>query len=173
MWRSFVFLDMFKLSDATEAHIPAIREIAEKTWWPTYTPILTSEQIEYMLATLYSEEELRGHIEKKTQVFIMLEDENGMQGFASFGRRKEENAVFKLHKIYVLPTNQGKGYGKTLIEEVKKRIMCEGGNTLDLNVNRFNPARSFYEKLGFRILREEDIPIGPYWMNDYVMRLIF
>jgi hypothetical protein len=37
-------------------------------------------------------------------------------------------------------------------------------------VNRYNNAKSFYEKMGFAIVREEDIPIGPYWMNDYVMR---
>jgi ribosomal protein S18 acetylase RimI-like enzyme len=42
-----------------------------------------------------------------------------------------------------------------------------------LNVNRYNPAKDFYEKLGFKIILEEDIPIGQYWMNDYVMRLTF
>jgi len=26
--------------------------------------------------------------------------------------------------------------------------------------------------MGFTIAYEEDIPIGPYWMNDYVMRKI-
>jgi ribosomal protein S18 acetylase RimI-like enzyme len=40
-----------------------------------------------------------------------------------------------------------------------------------LNVNRNNEAKEFYKKLGFKIIREEDIPIGQYWMNDYVMRL--
>jgi ribosomal protein S18 acetylase RimI-like enzyme len=46
-------------------------------------------------------------------------------------------------------------------------------HVLDLNVNRNNQAKHFYEKIGFNVIREEDIPIGPYWMNDYVMRIEF
>jgi diamine N-acetyltransferase len=49
-------------------------------------------------------------------------------------------------------------------------MIASNVSILDLNVNRHNPAKSFYEKIGFTVLREEDVPIGPYWMNDYVMR---
>jgi ribosomal protein S18 acetylase RimI-like enzyme len=39
-------------------------------------------------------------------------------------------------------------------------------------VNRHNRALHFYEKQGFKIIREEDIDIGSgYFMNDYVMEL--
>ncbi len=71
------------------------------------------------------------------------------------------------------PENQGNGYGRLLIEEVKRRLIIENIRILDLNVNRFNKAKEFYEKMGFSVLREEDVPIGPYWMNDFVMRLQF
>ena len=30
-----------------------IRTLAEAVWWPTYTPILKKEQIEYMLESMY------------------------------------------------------------------------------------------------------------------------
>jgi ribosomal protein S18 acetylase RimI-like enzyme len=94
-----------------------------------------------------------------------------MMGFAAFGPRPENQNIFKLHKLYVLPTAHGKGYGKSLIDEIKRRMLEKKITTLDLNVNRYNPARFFYEKLGFRILREEDVPVGPYFMNDFVMRI--
>ena len=163
---------MFNISDATEKDIQAIIQIAEKTWWPTYSPFLSADQIRYMLNTIYSPEVLREVMTNGSQTFIVLHDERGPQGFASFGVRSEDQNIYKLHKIYVLPENQGKGYGKLLIDEVKKQIMKKNIYTLDLNVNRFNPACSFYKKMGFKVLREEDIPIGPYWMNDFVMRLI-
>jgi ribosomal protein S18 acetylase RimI-like enzyme len=159
------------IREASLSDIHRIQQLAEKTWWPTYSVILAAEQIQYMLDTIYSEASLKKVMENGSQTFILLEDERGSQGFAAYGKRKEQPSVFKLHKIYVLPDNQGKGYGRKLIQEVCKRIQQEGANCLDLNVNRHNPAKQFYERIGFRVIREEDIPIGPYWMNDYVMRL--
>ena len=74
--------------------------------------------------------------------------------------------------MYCLPITQGKGYGKTLINAVAEKTKESGKNILDLNVNRYNNAKSFYERMGFEVVYEEDIPIGPYWMNDYVMRKV-
>jgi ribosomal protein S18 acetylase RimI-like enzyme len=162
---------MATIITATPDHIPVIADLAEKIWWPTYSPLLENDQISNMLNAIYSTSALEKVMDNGSQTFIMLKDERGWQGFAAYGLRNEDPAVCKLHKLYVLPENQGKGYGKILIEEVKKRTTSMGISTLDLNVNRYNPAKGFYEKLGFRVIREEDVPIGPYWMNDYVMRL--
>jgi len=162
---------MVNIIDGNEEHIGTIVEIAEKTWLVTYASILSADQLQYMLQTIYSTTELKKVMQNGSQKFLILEDNNGFQGFASFGVRSENPSVSKLHKLYVLPHNQGKGYGKALIEEVKRRVLEKGIKSLDLNVNRYNPAKAFYEKLGFKIIREEDVPIGEYFMNDYVMRL--
>ncbi len=158
------------IRNANTTDISTIQNLAEKTWWPTYSPILTNEQIRYMLDLIYSTEALTRVMEDGSQQFILLSDERGEQAFAAYGPRKEEKSVSKLHKIYVLPDNQGKGYGKVLINEIIQRILKENNHALDLNVNRYNPAISFYQKLGFQVIREENIAIGPYWMNDFVMR---
>lgn len=159
------------LRNAGIADIPIIRLLAEDTWWPTYKPILEDDQIRYMLDLIYSVEALTTVMTQKTQHFILLSDDRGPQGFAAFGPRADE-PVHKLHKLYVRPDNQGKGYGRMLLEEVVHRVKSQGITTIDLNVNRHNAARSFYEKAGFAVLREEDVAIGPYWMNDFVMRRI-
>lgn len=163
---------MIQIRDATTNDIERIRQIAEQTWWATYITIISEEQIRYMLGAMYSPEAIGECIITGTQRFILLDDEHGSQGFAAYGIKPGEQAV-KLHKLYVLPGNHGKGYGKRLIEEVISRTKALGLNILDLNVNRYNPAFSFYRKIGFRVLREEDIPFGPYWANDYVMRMEF
>jgi len=162
---------MVKILEATMDEIPIIRDIAEITWKSTYSQILNGEQLQFMLDTIYSSQELERVMKDGSQKFLIVKDRHGYQGFASFGARKDEPGVFKLHKIYVLPQNQGKGYGSLLIDEIKKRLMSQGISVLDLNVNRYNGAREFYKKIGFKIIREEDVPIGQYWMNDYVMRL--
>lgn len=70
----------------------------------------------------------------------------------------------------MLPSMQGKGAGRFVINEILKAIHRKGGHALQLNVNRNNKAVDFYKKFGFEIIREEDINIGNgYFMNDYVM----
>ena len=164
---------MIKFIDAGIADIPTIQDIAEKTWWPAYSQIVTKEQIRYMLDTIYKAEKISETMVDGSQHYILLNNDFVSEGFAAFGRRNEDPAVYKLHKLYVLPQNHGKGYGRLLIEEVKRRLKSEKIGILDLNVNRYNDAKNFYEKLGFSVIRQEDVPIGPYWMNDYVMRLQF
>jgi len=170
-FHAFLISHMVKIIAADNTHIPVIVEIAETTWNATYTTLLTPEAMRYMLDTIYSEGELQRIMSNGSQKFLMIKDSDGYQGFASFGVRKEDPSVYKLHKIYVLPNNQGKGFGKLLIEEVKRQVLMNGGRILDLNVNRQNPAQEFYKKLGFSIIRQEDVPIGQYYMMDYVMRL--
>lgn len=162
---------MVEIIEANAKHIPVIVDIAETTWAETYRTILRPEQMRFMLDTLYGDEALQRVMNDGSQKFLLLKDKQGYAGFVSFGKRADEPRVFKLHKIYVLPNNQGRGYGSLLIDAVKQQLDGQNARALDLNVNRFNPAQHFYKKLGFKIIREEDVPIGQYFMNDYVMRL--
>ncbi|WP_026135641.1 GNAT family N-acetyltransferase [Nafulsella turpanensis] len=162
---------MTEIIPASEADIPAIREIAEKTWWPAYNEILEAGQIRYMLDTLYAKENIRAQLKSGGQSYLLLLEDGYPTGFASFAPREDKPEVYKLHKLYCLPETQGKGFGKMLVQAVSARARKAGAQFLELNVNRYNKARKFYEKVGFRVAYEEDIPIGPYWMNDYVMRM--
>lgn len=164
---------MIQIVNAGPKDIPTIQHLAEKTWWPTYASLLKHNQIEYMLATIYSDDTLAKVMHDGSQQFILLRDDQGPQGFASYGPQSTNEKAFKLHKLYILPENQGKGYGVKLIDEVKQRLTALHIHILDLNVYRNNPARTFYEKVGFRIIEEVDIPFGQYTLNDYIMRINF
>ena len=161
---------MYTIRQATPSDLETIIEIAKKTWWATYSPILEKEQIEFMLNKIYSVENISAQLEHSTQTYLLLIEADKPVAFAGYSPREEDPEIYKLHKLYCLPETQGKGYGKVLINEVAQKTIEAGKRTLDLNVNRHNKAKNFYEKMGFSIAYEEDIPIGPYWMNDYVMR---
>jgi diamine N-acetyltransferase len=149
--------------------IAQIRAIAEKTWFVTYEPILGKEQPKYMFDLIYSEEALAEQMLSE-QTFVMQFADNQIVAFASYSLKDEENGIYKLNKLYLNPDLQGGGFGRKLLGEVENQIKNLSGKILDLNVNRYNKARFFYEKVGFEIILEEDIPIGDYWMNDFVMR---
>ena len=152
---------------ANPADASLIRDMAHEIWPQTYSRILSNEQLEYMLDLFYSEQSLKNEMEQGVE-FILVYDGPQPAGFASFSKVQPE--VFKLHKIYVLPSQQGKGTGRLIIEKVIKTTKQKGATALHLNVNRHNNAKMFYEKLGFTVIQEEDIDIGNgYFMNDYVM----
>ena len=82
--------------------------------------------------------------------------------------------LLKIHKIYLLQKTQGKGFGKFIIDEVIKVAKNNHQKGVFLNVNKYNKAQFFYQKLGFAITKEEVIDIGNnYIMDDYVMELKF
>lgn len=155
---------------ATIADVETIRDLAETTWWDAYSPILEKEQIAFMLDEIYAVERITPQVETGAQIFLLLIEDEKPVAFAAYSPREEDPEIYKLHKLYCLPETQGKGYGKILINKVAAETIEAGKHTLDLNVNRYNKAKTFYEKMGFEVAYEEDIAIGKYWMNDYVMR---
>lgn len=157
----------FAIRSATTEDIDLIISLQEKIWEPTYRDILSKEQLNYMFEVIYSKESLQKQLIDEAQDFFILSDNLAPVGFASVGAYQDS---FKLHKIYVLPSTQGTGAGKFLLSEVERFIVAKGGESLYLNVNRYNKAKSFYEHMGYRVVKEEDIPIGPYWMNDYILK---
>jgi len=157
------------IRQATDSDIQAINELAEKIWWPSYRNIISDEQISFMLNDMYSSESLREQMNSGIE-FLLVERDKLPLAFAGFSETDTRNQVFKLHKLYVLPTEQGQGTGRKLIEQVSSLAKAKGGKILELNVNRGNPAHHFYSKIGFDIYQTVDINYHHFVLNDYVMR---
>ena len=154
---------------ATTRDINDIQNMAYVTWPATYKKIISTEQIEFMLEMMYSQEALENQFYEGSQ-FLIAEVENEVVGFASFGFLKDN--IYKLHKLYVNPDVQKSGAGKALLKESIAKIIKLGGKKLELQVHRKNKAVGFYEKMGFAIVKEQDLSIGEgYFMNDYIMTM--
>jgi GNAT superfamily N-acetyltransferase len=161
---------MFFIRKATVEDVETIRSLAHEIWMDAYTKILATGQLEFMLKEIYATEKLTEQIKNSEQTFLLLVEDEEPVAFAAYSPRDENTDIYKLHKLYCFPATQGKGYGKILANEVAAAVLKAGKHTLELNVNRHNKAKNFYEKMGFKVIYEEDIPVGPYFMNDYVMR---
>jgi GNAT superfamily N-acetyltransferase len=72
--------------------------------------------------------------------------------------------------LYLKEECRGKGYGRQLIDFVVSEGKKIPTNFLFLNVNRFNESLAFYKKNGFEIVENLDIPFGPFWLNDFIMK---
>lgn len=145
-----------------------IHQLAEEIWWPTYSDILKREQIRLMLDTMYSLDALKEQQAAGTE-FLLAERDAKSVAFAGYSCKEETN-MLSIHKLYVHPSEQGKGTGKSLIHHIEQRAKNLGIGILELNVNRHNKALNFYKKVGFEIFKEEDIPYYQYWMNDFILQ---
>lgn len=147
--------------------IPLIRSLAQQIWPKAYATIISKQQIDYMMKMMYSESTLQKQMEQNHQ-FLIAYNSGLPVGYAAYS--EVEPSIYKLHKIYVLQSQQGKGTGKFVVEQIINDIREKGATALRLNVNRYNTAKSFYEKLGFVITGTEDADIGNgFFMNDYIM----
>ena len=156
---------------ATQADIPSIRSIAERTWPVCYGPILPEGQVAYMLELMYSGNALARQFEAGHR-FLLIEEEGRVTGFASHGPVPDGPGVEKLHKLYVLPDDQRRGRGRALVLAVKAAARARGARILRLDVNRNNPAIGFYKRLGFSPVREQVTDIGGgFVMDDRVLEL--
>lgn len=160
---------MFSLSieivEVKESEINTIKSIAFPAWEATYLKIVSQEQFDFMYNEMYSDDSLVKQFAEGHRFFVLYEN-NIPAAFVSFitvGR------VVRVPKLYVHPSEQKKGFGKILIDKVEE-LNKRKFEVIELNVNRFNPAKFFYEKLGFKIISEIDVPIGKYFMNDYIMQ---
>lgn len=161
---------MITISNATSKDFKIIKEIAYATWPDVYGKILSKEQLNFMLSASYSEETLSDNMINKKHHFILVYDEAICIGFASYEHNYLGKKETRLHKIYLLPEAQGKGAGRALIDVVATYALENDSKIISLNVNRFNNACTFYQKMGFTIVGEEDIEIGQgYLMEDYKM----
>ncbi len=161
---------MIELVEASEFHFPLIRDIAQRTWPSTFGAILSDEQIEYMLELMYSLPALEKQVVESGHRFLLAREGENYLGYASYETNYEGKSTTKLHKIYLLPESQGKGVGRALIDRVGMMARAAGNSVISLNVNRYNPAVQFYEKLGFQTVGHEDIDIGNgFLMEDFVM----
>lgn len=150
------------------ADIASIQAIAAAVWPVAYCDILSPEQLAYMLDLFYSADALAEQMQTKAHRFFVASDETNVPvGFASFSVSGE---VAYLHKLYVLPHTQGIGTGAHLLRSCEENAARSGAAAMQLNVNRHNRAKAFYERHGYHVIHEEDIAIGAgFFMNDYRM----
>ena len=157
--------------------IPGILEVADATWKQTYAGIISPEQINYMYSTMYTYDRQKEQMQHG-MIFLICREGDKTLGFTAYKYISEESAnpdgrsiqVIYVPKLYIKPEAQRKGIGKKFLSEIERIGGENNCHFVELNVNRNNPALHFYERLGFFVYKSVDIPIGKFFMNDYVMR---
>ncbi|MEZ4920843.1 MAG: GNAT family N-acetyltransferase [Saprospiraceae bacterium] len=157
---------VYRLQKAGMSERTQLGTLAHSCWWEHYPDVISEEQIRYMLEMNYSPESIEKQmLDGHNFWFVCSEDEP--VGFVDIGAQEPES--YFIHKFYLLKKCQGKGLGRWVFEAIQNQY--PDAKTIRLNVNRQNfKSINFYFKLGFKIEKCVDIPIGRgFVMDDFKM----
>jgi GNAT superfamily N-acetyltransferase len=103
-------------------------------------------------------------IENETSLVFVAEQEAPKQivGFVKGGPERSKNPEYtgELGAIYLLEDYRRQGIGQRLVLTLVKKLIDHGHNSMLVWVLAKNPYRKFYEKLGGKYLRSQQIEIG-------------
>jgi ribosomal protein S18 acetylase RimI-like enzyme len=156
------------IQPARPENLPDIARLAGVVWRGHYPGIISSDQIEYMLARMYDVNVMREELERGIAYDQLLADDE-LVAFACYG--PESSAEMKLYKLYVHPHQQRHGFGSQLLSHVENISRSRGFTSVCLTVNKRNEkAIAAYRKNGFVIRDSIVVDIGGgFVMDDYVM----
>ena len=163
---------MFSIRKANTTDRFLIHDLASQVWEKTYKTILSKEQIDYMFDMMYAPENLLKQMTELHHQFFIIYADQKPAGYLSI--EKTNDNTYNFQKIYSLPQMHGTGIGRFIIEEGIRYLkgIHQGQFTIELFVNRYNPAVGFYKHMGFQEIGTRDHAIGhDYYMNDYIMAL--
>jgi GNAT superfamily N-acetyltransferase len=148
-----------------------IHAIAHKTWPVAYNESISTEQLNYMLEMIYSKSSIQAQMEIIKHVFYIGYHANMQFGFTSIEGHYKLNNQLMIHKLYVLPEFQGKGFGKAFINYITMLAIDTGHDILCLKVFHKNQRGiEFYKSMGFSVHGKEKTNFGDeYEIIDYVM----
>ncbi len=152
-----------------QAQIKRTSLLAREIWQEHYTPIIGSEQVEYMLQRFQSPQAINEQIQGGVLYYLVLSAEEDA-GYLALEPDPGQGSA-KLSKIYVRKDKRRCGLGRKTLEFAEMLCRDMGVKALWLTVNRHNHAAiAFYRQEGFTAAGTvvQDIG-GGFIMDDYKM----
>lgn len=145
-----------------------ITGLAREIWPAVYADMISSEQIEYMLAWMYAPAKIRSEIAEEI-IYLFIQSDGTNIGYLAFGP-VNQGEICQIHKIYVSPAYHRKGIGTAAMNEIELRATRARAKSMELRVNRTNESGCrLYTKAGFSVVAEDCADIGSgFVMDDYI-----
>ncbi|MDQ0110741.1 GNAT family N-acetyltransferase [Paenibacillus harenae] len=139
-----------------------IAKVHVDSWKSTYKHIISDEFLNNLSYDQRSDLWNRNISKHGNYVFVALNNEEEIIGFADCGKRESNNIDNSgdLTSIYLLEEYQGKGIGKQLLKTLFLQFEDLGYNKVFVEVLKDNKTRYFYEYYGANLFKSELITIS-------------
>ncbi len=151
----------------TTSEINQVVDLGDEIWKEHYTPIIGSEQVNYMLEKFQSVPAVQNQIQDGYSYFLIRNNKVNI-GYLSVQPR--ENVLF-LSKIYLLKNFRGLGLFSFALKFIEEIAIDQKLSIMQLTVNKHNTKSiSAYEAKGFIKIKSAVFDIGNgFVMDDFVM----
>lgn len=129
----------------------SIANIVTISWNETYQDIVPK----WFLDELKNNEEERAkksydEFDKNNNNQLVLEVDNKVVGFVNYGISEDEEYqnCGEIFALYIIAKCKGNGFGRKLVEEVKKEFKQQGINKMIIACLKGNPSNEFYKHIG-------------------------
>ena len=151
----------------------SIANIVTISWNETYQDIVPK----WVLDELKNNEEERAkksydEFDKNNNNQLVLEVDNKVVGFVNYGISEDEEYQNRgeIFALYIIAKYKGNGFGRKLVEEVKKEFKQQGINKMIIACLKGNPSNEFYKHIGGlyvkdRIYKRLNLPENVYYYD--------
>lgn len=145
------------IKKAKKSNAKDIVDINTDCWLTNYKDILSKDILDKRVEESSERAKKWEEIIERDKSFYVLELDNDIIGFSSFGKTHYEDYkdYGEVYSIYFSPKYQGKGYGTKLFKYSIKKLKQDYKNVLVVTFKK-SRAVDFYLKMGGTIIKEFD-----------------
>lgn len=161
---------------ATENDAALIADISRQTFYETFAPLNSKENISIFMNVQFTKGRLMLEVGRPENIFLLAYNNNEVAGYVKLrDSRKPEglnsNNTLEIARLYAMPKMIGKGVGKLLMQKSLDIADQKKKDFVWLGVWKENKkAIDFYKTWGFTVFGECDFILGNDLQKDWLMK---
>ena len=170
-------MDKIEITRATLNELDQLQKIGRQTFYETFSPVNTEENMNQYLEEAFSKEKLTDELSDKKAEFYFVTLDSKVIGYLklNFGQSQTElkdDKALEIERIYVLKEFHGKKVGQLLYDKAIEVAKLTKADYIWLGVWEENPrAINFYKKNGFVEFDKHIFTLGDDEQTDIMMKL--
>lgn len=161
---------------ATLADAEFVADISRQTFYETFAPFNTKEDMDIFLNVQFTKGRLMLEVGAQENIFLLAFADQEIAGYVKLRDTRhpktlQSNNALEIARLYAMKNFIGKGVGDYLMQSSIDVARQNGKDTVWLGVWKDNRrALKFYKKWGFEIFDECDFILGNDLQKDWLMK---